>query len=473
MPKRWERELERLNGVDVPTARIRARAADGPTSSGREPERSGRQRVVAGVVAFAVFAAAGVFAWQIFRPVGGQQLGLGPADPPGIVVNFVATARQNGARGTLTSGDQTTHGFIGSHCWTFGGGGGCGDTVAPSFAPGEFVTVGRGAVLTVSGDASRVDGELDRDGPFPFDKVEDFGAISDPIVLDQPAGRYVLSLNAHFDQGDVPFYFPIEIVEAAPSLVMSVDSAPDAAHAPEAIFRFGDATSHVIPQGGSAWVGASDSIGYVIDAPIPVGSGFTVTGNADEVSATIGACCPVDTAGSLDFAEDRTTGLPSAPGEYTLVVTATWPAGRAEYTVYLTLAESTTSATDQRIGVYEAMIRRLAEPQGSKPIYVSAELCPMLSDPPGASCADRISRADQQALIERLADLGTITFRHDGDSYPVILLGPIIEKPDGLRVEGGSVCGGLCGSGAMYIVVPTDTGYEVTGTDDSYGSWIS
>lgn len=353
MPKRWERELERLDEVEVPTTRIRERAADGPTSAGREPERSGRQRVVAGVVAFAVFAAAGIFAWQILRPVGSDEVALGPTDVPSVVVNFVATDQQNGARGTLTSDDQTTHGFIGSHCWTFAGGSGCADTVAPSFAPKEFVAVERGAVLTVTGDADPVHGELDRDGSFPFDKVEGFGTIADPIVLDQPAGRYVLSMNAHFEQGDVPFFFPIEIV------------------------------------------------------------------------------VPVDGSG-----------------------------------------EPSTEA-DIQVGVYEAMIRRLADPHGSKPIYVSAELCPMLSDPPGASCADRISRADQQALIERLADLGTVAFQHGGDAVPVILLGPIIEKPDGLRVEGGTVCGSLCGSGSMYIVVPTETGYEVTGTDDSYGSWIS
>lgn len=475
MPKRWERELGRLEHVDAPTARIRQRAAEGPTSAGREAERSGRQRVVAGVVAFAVFAAAGVFAWQAFRPVGGEQLGPDPAVPQGVVVNFEATAQQNGARGTLTSGDQSSHGSIGSHCWTFRGGTGCADAIPPSFTPTEFVTVERGSTLTVTGDANAVAGEIDRDGSFPFDRVDDFGTITDPILLDQPAGRYVLSFNAHFDQGDVPFFFPIEIVEGAPSLVMSVDSAPDAAHAPEATFRFGDATSHVVAQGGSAWVGASDSIGFGIDASIPVGTTLRVQSNADDVTATIGGCCPVDPVEPLTLAEDRTTTLPSDPGRYQLVVTGSWPEGRAEYTIYLTLVAPASSVTDQRLGVYEAMIRRLADPRGSKPIYVSAQLCSMLG---GDRPCDRISKAEQQELITRLGDLGTIEFWREGESalngrYPVILLGPIIEKPDGPRVEGGSVCGGLCGSGSMYIVVPTDTGFEVTGTDDSYGSWVS
>jgi hypothetical protein len=54
----------------------------------------------------------------------------------------------------------------------------------------------------------------------------------------------------------------------------------------------------------------------------------------------------------------------------------------------------------------------------------------------------------------------------------VFLLGPILETPDGLRVEGGSVCGGLCGSQAMYIVVRTDAGYEVVGKE-GYGEWVA
>jgi hypothetical protein len=80
----------------------------------------------------------------------------------------------------------------------------------------------------------------------------------------------------------------------------------------------------------------------------------------------------------------------------------------------------------------------------------------------------------------RLQDLGDIVFRRDDEPGPSpeepfqeILLGPIVERPDGLRVEGGSVCGGLCGTGAVYMLVVTEGGYEVTGTNDTYGSWIA
>ena len=129
----------------------------------------------------------------------------------------------------------------------------------------------------------------------------------------------------------------------------------------------------------------------------------------------------------------------------------------------------------RRLGIYEAMIRHLAG-RKQDPIYVSPELCSMLGEPVGEPCSDRLSRIEQLQLASRLADLGGVVFSDKGDSeeLPRILLGPIIEKESGgLRVEGGSVCGGLCGSGAMYIVAETDSGYEILGTDDSYGSWIA
>ena len=130
---------------------------------------------------------------------------------------------------------------------------------------------------------------------------------------------------------------------------------------------------------------------------------------------------------------------------------------------------------ERRLGIYEAMIRYLAAGE-QDPIYVSTELCSMLGEPVGRPCSDRLSRLEQLQLASRLADLGGVVFNNEGGSeeLPRILLGPIVETASGgLRVEGGSVCGGLCGSGAMYVVNETDSGYEILGTDDSYGSWIA
>jgi hypothetical protein len=139
-------------------------------------------------------------------------------------------------------------------------------------------------------------------------------------------------------------------------------------------------------------------------------------------------------------------------------------------------AAGTTTGVD-RMGVYEAMIRDLAnapDAVGSQSIHVLADLCSgLVAEKP---CLDRLTPAEQQELTDRLLDVGPVTFLNDDDSLSVpggvIVLGPLVDTRDGLRVSAGSgVCGGLCGSGATYVVVPTDSGYRVAGTDPSYGYW--
>ena len=133
-----------------------------------------------------------------------------------------------------------------------------------------------------------------------------------------------------------------------------------------------------------------------------------------------------------------------------------------------------------RLDVYEALVRHLVDPEGTQPIYVLSDLCSQLMESE-VTCSDHLSRGGQQELSSRLQDVGDIVFiSNDSEKAPSpddffqeILLGPIVEKPDGLRVEGGSVCGGLCGNGAVYIVVPSEDGYQITGTDDAYGMWVA
>ena len=62
MPERWQDELKKLRREEMPDG-VRERAEAGPR---RELPNDGRQRLVAGLVAFAVFIAAGAFAWRAF-----------------------------------------------------------------------------------------------------------------------------------------------------------------------------------------------------------------------------------------------------------------------------------------------------------------------------------------------------------------------------------------------------------------------
>lgn len=133
----------------------------------------------------------------------------------------------------------------------------------------------------------------------------------------------------------------------------------------------------------------------------------------------------------------------------------------------------------RRLAVYEVMIRTLADSEKPEPILVLTDLCAQLMGSE-IECSDQLSRSEQVELSERLSDLGRIVFFSNDDSphrrkepYQEILLGPIEEKTDGLRVEGAVVCGGLCGTGRVYVVVANANGYEVTGTDDRYGAWVA
>ncbi len=77
MPERWERELSRL-GESRPQGDLLQRARLGPMHPDPPPAHRGR-RLLAGVVAFAVLAAAGVVLWRALEPVDREP---GPAGSP-------------------------------------------------------------------------------------------------------------------------------------------------------------------------------------------------------------------------------------------------------------------------------------------------------------------------------------------------------------------------------------------------------
>jgi hypothetical protein len=68
MTARWERQLHRLREAPVPLERVRERAQQPPRPG--SPLPSTRERVLAGVVAIAVFAAVAAFGWRAFTSAG-------------------------------------------------------------------------------------------------------------------------------------------------------------------------------------------------------------------------------------------------------------------------------------------------------------------------------------------------------------------------------------------------------------------
>jgi hypothetical protein len=91
MPARWERELLRLREAPVPL--------DGMRERSQQPPRLGtslrpvRERVIAGVVGFAVFVAVGAFAWGALRTFGDEPtVADGPPPTPASPVTLWLSA---------------------------------------------------------------------------------------------------------------------------------------------------------------------------------------------------------------------------------------------------------------------------------------------------------------------------------------------------------------------------------------------
>jgi hypothetical protein len=99
MPKRWEQELRRLGDVPAPTERIHARStrpSEPRPSDGMPPTR---QRVLAGVVAFGVFIAAGTFLVRAIDPTR-------PERAPGTSVSLPTLRMTFVSRGPIDDGSE-------------------------------------------------------------------------------------------------------------------------------------------------------------------------------------------------------------------------------------------------------------------------------------------------------------------------------------------------------------------------------
>jgi heat shock protein HslJ len=85
MPERWERRLQALAEVQAPPS-IDRRLEEGPRGHDAGPTTKGR--VAAALVAFAVFAAAGAFAWRAFDGDPARTLSAAPDKPPTLSIGL-------------------------------------------------------------------------------------------------------------------------------------------------------------------------------------------------------------------------------------------------------------------------------------------------------------------------------------------------------------------------------------------------
>jgi hypothetical protein len=149
----------------------------------------------------------------------------------------------------------------------------------------------------------------------------------------------------------------------------------------------------------------------------------------------------------------------------------------------------TSPADTTRLDVYETVLRHLVGGERSdwEVIYVQERIC----DNAGSGlqqrdCDERFSSEDQRGLAARLGDLGaTVTFlpayRALGNRIMsgrqrgvFVWMGPLEHGPGASLEVGGSMsCGGLCGSGSTWKVVPAGSGWKVDGSAAGAGTWIA
>jgi hypothetical protein len=348
MPERWEREVGKLGTVAAPPS-IATRIAEGARGDGVPPAPHRGQRLVALVVAFAVFGAAAVFAAGAFRSSGST---LAAGDPTKTVVIHLDSS--GGPSAALEYDGQTAHPQIGSNCWSEGGTSRCADTVLVPFVADDFVKVPSGTPLALEGDGALTSAvaTLDltddpRDAYLRTEPLQPVDSIGDGTR--RSAGRYVLAVRAEWPQGSVSFYFPVEIVPpgstpaSAPELRATL-GAPADGTAPSLVLSYGGHERSFSMQGGS-WPGVDGfpAMLQVFDTPIPAGTVLRVEGDANRVMAEIeadGGSNPSD----LDLTAGSAT-LPSEPGLYQLTIKGAWDLGDAVFPVQIRIVDATGDAS--------------------------------------------------------------------------------------------------------------------------------
>jgi hypothetical protein len=198
MTERWQTELRKLRDV-VPPADLEARIAEGPRP---EPPPSGTRRVVAAVTAFALFAAAGVFAFAVLRD-DGTRVGGGGQEAR-LVLELAATDQKPTA--TLRFGDEVVDVVTEGYEWCDETGNQCSGMIADfTFYPpvSEFVLVPPGTPIEVTGD-----GTVER--LTVTDPADERIPGANDLVVPDADGRYVFGFTGVFSQGEGSFFFGVQ-----------------------------------------------------------------------------------------------------------------------------------------------------------------------------------------------------------------------------------------------------------------------
>jgi hypothetical protein len=288
MPERWQDELKKLRREEMPGG-VRERAEAG---SRRELPNDGRQRLVAGLVAFVVFIAAGAFAWHAFG--GASTTGTEPTPSP-AVASIVLDLDSHGGhpKAMLSSGGVAQSGVEEGYEWCASDGQ-CTSGIFDfqTYPPvSDYLVVPGGMPVKVMGDGHIDDIEtiLPNGDRAPADVRS---TVEAPAAPSRP-GRYVWNVSAGWDEGSANFYFGIEVLPPPDQVpdVLHVSCTPFSATVDSGVVR-------AQPDGVHIAVDASDG----------------VTG-ADVVQGS----SPQDLVGvGVDANDDGSRGLPIAPSSWSI-----------------------------------------------------------------------------------------------------------------------------------------------------------
>jgi len=197
---------DRLRDLDAFRSPVTWQDIEARPPRAQMPDRPGK-RLLAGAVAFAVFAAGGWLAWSALGGARDEQQPIGPQ--PGLVtatLDVATTGEHVDPSASLTFEGRTQDAAFSSFGWANS----IYDTATPEL--NDFLAIPRGSELVVEGTAESVTGELGDPGRFPFERIEGLDLSTGRMTLDAELGRYVLTFQATWPQGTIPFYFGIEIV---------------------------------------------------------------------------------------------------------------------------------------------------------------------------------------------------------------------------------------------------------------------
>lgn len=474
----------------------------GPQPEPPTPRRPVASRVTAGIVAFAVFIAAGVFVWQAFRP-GSTTILQAPSDgvagvalwPERTVADLAQTqaladSGDPTAAWRLDPKDVATHFAEDVLGWgspaSASGGNYYTVTLDAGWSPGDssaLVTISRLAIPCPSpppGEAMTC--------PPPYDgetiSLRELGTTGDAgvwsvtsvtasgLTLDLDAGQ-MLTNDTQLN-GSVAF----------PNTWQSVEGF----HA-EAGFHVGTGSgcdqtqANAIQQGDSALMLVSVDTS-ACDETTPAGYAWIQTGKVE-----VGGGAALDPLRYSDDVLPHFYGLTMVPFDVALEqAVATPPESVAETS--RPAGSSVAPAGTDRLDAYTALLSYLAGGGlgSADTLFVRTQICETAADsvaPRDERCDDVFSADEQQELTTRLSSFGHVTFVTDYGAIPAgeaptdqagsvfVWVGPLVAHGDRWWAGGGMTCGGWCGNGGTYVLVHGDQGWRVEGNAPGTGTWVS